>query len=68
MATNYTERKWEAQLEWSQVYRQEPRRLEKICRQPVSLMDIIIIIIIYGCVLQVVSSFPVILLNLCVCF
>jgi hypothetical protein len=38
MATNYTEWKWEAQLEWSQVYRQEPRRLEKICSQPMFLM------------------------------
>jgi hypothetical protein len=38
MVTNYTEWKWEAQLEWSQVYRQEPRRLEKICRQPLFLL------------------------------
>jgi hypothetical protein len=37
---DYTERKWEAQLEWSQVYRQEPRRLEKICRQPMFLMKL----------------------------
>jgi hypothetical protein len=40
MATNYTEWKWEAQLEWSQVYRQEPRRLEKICRQHMFLMEL----------------------------
>jgi hypothetical protein len=40
MATNYTERKWEVQLEWSQVYRQEPRRMEKICRQPMFLMEL----------------------------
>jgi hypothetical protein len=40
MATNYTEWKWEAQLAWSQVYRQEPRKLEKICRQPMFLMEL----------------------------
>jgi hypothetical protein len=36
----HPERKWEAQLEWSQVYRQEPRRLEKICKQPMFLMEL----------------------------
>jgi hypothetical protein len=37
---SYTEWKWEAQLEWSQVYRQEPRRLEKIFRQLIFLMEL----------------------------
>jgi hypothetical protein len=27
-------------LEWSQVYRQEPRKLKKICRQPMFLMEL----------------------------
>jgi hypothetical protein len=40
LPTNYTEWKWEAQLEWSQVYRQELRRLEKICRQHMFLMEL----------------------------
>jgi hypothetical protein len=40
MAMNYAERKWEVQLEKSQVYRQEPRGLEKICRQPIFLMEL----------------------------
>jgi hypothetical protein len=40
MVMNYTEWKGDAQLEWSQVYRQEPRRLEKICRQPMFLMEL----------------------------
>jgi hypothetical protein len=31
---------WEAQLERSQVYRQKPRRLEKICRQAMFLMEL----------------------------
>jgi len=29
-----------SQLQWSQVYRQQPRRLEKICRQPMFLMEL----------------------------
>jgi hypothetical protein len=40
LGSHYTERKWEAQLKWSQVYRQEPRRLEKIYRQPIFLMEL----------------------------
>jgi hypothetical protein len=56
MATNYTERKWEAQLEWSQVYRQEPRRLEKICRQPMFLMEISTLLLLLLLLLLLSSS------------
>jgi hypothetical protein len=63
MATNYTERKWEAQLEWSEVYRQEPRRLEKICRQPMFLMELrtlLLLLLLHGtasnCTLSSTSS------------
>jgi hypothetical protein len=61
MATNYTERKWEAQLEWSQVYRQEPRRLEKICRQPMFLMELrtlLLLLLSMSCKWSLSFKFP----------
>jgi hypothetical protein len=49
---------WEAQLEWSQVYRQEPRRMEKICRQPMFLMELWTSLLISCCSGTIYSHSP----------